>query len=476
MHDYGIMLFNQAAKKTGDRAFFMLIKRLGMKQIVLLLVCTTFLFSIPASADPNDDLYTQKLRHPEETSANAIRSRALTRWIFGLPGLPIDLLKAGADPTMSYLENKRIVKKIDWAWTEIKKYGFKPETRFAPGGFRSGLGLKIEGHRLFKTDLSLPHLQYNVFGGFVNKGKNAHYYDVGADYKISFANNPSLYHASTAAFEHRPREDFFGIGPDTSLGDESDYNKDMLRLDTRLGYQWTFSLKTEGFFRYRHIQIGNGHEEDSFRIKEHFTEDQVPGIHGSNVIDLGFLFEHDTRDMIEDPMQGGYEKFEISFSDDASGDNFHYMNIEFRAARYFQLLSDRRILALRFYAGRSQPLGGGQVPFFDLQRLGGYGNQTSESDMLRGYEYNRFFDQTAIAFTPEYRYKIWNYNNFDADSVIFADIGGVSKEIHSMGFDKLRVDYGVGLRVKHLRDTFLSIEAAHGNEGIQFYIRSKAPF
>jgi len=440
------------------------------------IVLAVSLHATSFAADPDYDLYTDRLVNPDALSDYSVNSRTLARFLLGLPSLPLDMLNAGVDPSVAYLENKRAIKKIDWAWNEIKNYGFYPEARFSPSVANGGLGLKIKGHQLFKTQVTHPHLQYSLFGGFVSRARNALYVDAGANYRIALPSHPNLYQTSTVLYESRPRENFFGIGSNTSLGDESNYDHQELSFDNRIGYDFTSSLKAEGILKFQSIKIGNGHEKGQFRIKEHFTEAEVPGIDGTNLAKWGVRLFHDTRDMPNDPLQGGYEEFNFFVSDDFSGDNFHYLKMQFKAAHFFQLWSDRRVLALHFFAGRSQPIGDGKVPFFDLQRMGGYGKQTPRSETLRGYAYNRFFDQTAVAFTPEYRYKIWSYGLFDADAVFFADIGGVSKEIHSMGFDKLRVGYGTGIRVKNARDIFFSFEVAHGNEGTRYYFRTKAPF
>jgi len=243
-----------------------------------------------------------------------------------------------------------------------------------------------------------------------------------------------------------------------------------------VGYEPTTTTKTEGFFRYRHVNIGNGHLEEHERMKERYTGAQVPGINGTDLLNAGFLLSHDTRDMEEDPLRGGYQQLDFSYSDDVHGQNFHYLKFDFHAAHFFQLWSDRKVFALKFFVGRAQKTSGGDVPFFDLERIGGYGIQPSGSETLRGFVYNRFFDKTALVITPEYRYNIWKYGNFNADSVFFADVGEVFREIHSFGLDKLKPSYGWGIRVKHSRDVFFSFEIAHSNEGTQIYVRTKAPF
>ena len=426
--------------------------------------------------ESDSDLYTTQLRNPKAPSTNSQRTRSASRWLLGLPGLPWDAAKAGVDPTLNYIEDSRLVKKIDWFWQEIKSRGFYPEARFAPGSFISGAGLKIQGETLFRTQESMPYLKYDVTGGFSKKGSNGLYRDLSTGYMLRIPNNDALYHASRFYYNYKPLEHFYGIGHNTSLGDKTLYSEEETKFETKGGYEITENFKAEGILEYRHINIGNGHKEDYFRIKERFSESEVPGIHGTNLFTYGLMFNHDTRDSVEDPLSGGYEQFKMYLADDISGDNFHYLHMKFDGARFFQLWSDRRVLVLRLAAGRSQPIGDGKVPFFDLQRLGGYGSQPLGSEVNRAFVYNRFFDKTMLVFTPEYRYNVWRYGNFGADSVFFVDIGEVFREIHSFGLDKLKPSYGWGLHVKRLRDVFFSFEVAHGNEGTKVYVRTKNAF
>ena len=448
-------------------------KRAALISFLLLIFIKAALLLSDNSAP---DFYTQELRNPQANTESAARKETLKRWLFGFPSLPINMLKWGLDPTLNYVEESHLVKKIDWFWKEIKKYGFHPETRFTPNNAVTGIGLQMRGDELFKTNETLPFVQYDVIGGYATEGRNGTFADFGGGYKITMPENTNLYHVGRVRYERSPLMNFYGIGPRTSAGDRALYSHEELSLDGRVGYQITQTVKSEGFFKFRHVNIGNGHLEEEFRLKERFDAASVPGIHGTDLINLGFVLSHDDRDMEEDPLRGGYENFQFYFANDVRGGNFHYLKFDLHAARFFQLRSDRRIFALKFFAGRTQRLNDDRAPFFDLQRIGGYGIQPAGSETLRAYRYNRFFDQTAFVLTPEYRYNIWKYGNFSADSVFFVDLGEVAREFHSLGFDKLKVSYGGGLRVKHSRDVFFSFEVAHGNEGTQFYIRTKAPF
>ncbi len=438
---------------------------------VFLLIASFSVLHSEESKQEESDLYTQSLKNPNAANAQALKNYNLKRWTLGLPAIPLDFLKSGFDPALYYVEDTHLVKKIDWLWKEFKRRGFYPEARFSPTTMGMGAGVRAELDEILKTNQNLPFLKYDALVGYAAGG----FFDASTGYKISLPENPAFYHQTRIKYENTPLLNFYGIGSNANRGDRSLYSQEELNIDTRLGYK-AYYFMAEPFLRYRHVNIGNGHLEGEFRTKERFNESQVPGINGVNLLDIGTFLSHDTRDADEDPLKGGYEQFDFHYSGDTEGQNFRYLTMNFRAAHFFELWSDRRVFALHLFAGRTQKLGDNEIPFFDLQRIGGYGVQPSGSEMLRSLANNRYMDQTAFVITPEYRYNIWKYGNFSADSVFFADFGEVFKEIHNFGIDRLKPAYGAGIRVKKLRDVFFSFEVAHGNEGTVFYARTKTPF
>ena len=88
-----------------------------------------------------------------------------------------------------------------------------------------------------------------------------------------------------------------------------------------------------------------------------------------------------------------------------------YLKYEFEANKYFQAGSDRRIIAVNFYGEYNDELSGGYVPFYQMARLGGFGSPPHLSHTLRGYDFDRFFDNSLVLANLEYRYTVWEYRS-----------------------------------------------------------------
>jgi outer membrane protein insertion porin family len=120
--------------------------------------------------------------------------------------------------------------------------------------------------------------------------------------------------------------------------------------------------------------------------------------------------------------------------------SFVKANVEFRyywsdqPPRGRDLDAPRRVLALRARAGRVF----GTVPFFEQYFAGG-------SDTLRGYEEMRFWGNTMVLTSLEYRYPIQRAFN----AIAFVDYGGAWNgygEVNGLAQSgRLRIGYGLGL-------------------------------
>jgi outer membrane translocation and assembly module TamA len=93
----------------------------------------------------------------------------------------------------------------------------------------------------------------------------------------------------------------------------------------------------------------------------------------------------------------------------------------------------------------------GTAPFDLLPQLGG-------DVLLRGYYQGRFRDRTLLAGQVEYRSPlVWRLG-----LVGFAAAGQVAPEFGAMGFDRFKPAVGVGLRIRFVKATGLSIRADYG--------------
>jgi outer membrane protein assembly factor BamA len=150
-------------------------------------------------------------------------------------------------------------------------------------------------------------------------------------------------------------------------------------------------------------------------------------------------------------------------------------NYFFDAAKYFRLASPRRILVARLFAEHNEEING-DVPFYNMAKLGGAGANVRDSETARAFVYNRFYGNSALLLNLEYRYTVMEYKEFKGKVAFFSDTGEVFDKIHQFRLKDLRESYGVGFYLSYARNTLVNFSVAHGNEGTRFYVKNKLAF
>ena len=193
-------------------------------------------------------------------------------------------------------------------------------------------------------------------------------------------------------------------------------------------------------------------------------------------MDFSIGLDRDTRDSKEDATKGSYQKLLIKFTEGVASSPARYFTYQLDTAKYFQLASPRRILAARLFGEFNQRVNGGNVPFYEMAKLGGSGMFPRQSQTSRAFVYNRFFGESAILLNLEYRYTVWQYKEFKMKTVVFFDEGQVSKDFATFRLNGFRESYGTGLHLSYSQLVLLSFNVAHGREGTQFYLENKLAF
>ena len=431
----------------------------------LLLLALTFFAasSVLAQRDADYDPYAPILKYPNAQELNQIEKREREIFFARLLEQPFRPVGNALGGTAEWVERTHLEDKLTWLFTELHSHGIYPGKRTpSEGGLGViGPGMRIQLDKLFKMEQ--PYATVNIFGGWApNKGFEGSTVDFGSDYKLEAPTTP-FYHKGLFRYERSSAESFYGIGQDTSLGEHSSYQPEETWLEGSLGYNLTDATEMIGSLVYQRMNIGNGNRERIGKIKEHFPTG-IPGIEGGDLIGLTSKWLHDSRDHKTDPKKGGYQSVEFSYFKDTDGSDFQYLKMAGSAAYFIPIFSDRRILALRLTTEKYQELGGDQIPFYNMARLGG-SSISHGSELLRSYAYNRYFDESLIIANIEYRYSIYEYGNFATDALALFDIGEIFEEIHDFGLDELKFSYGGGFNLKYRRRTILSFVLARGNEG-----------
>jgi outer membrane protein assembly factor BamA len=356
----------------------------------------------------------------------------------------------------------------------MKNYGFTPPIRSLFGGDGLGGGFELELIKLLR--------QKERFPNFTLKGSTLWTLDSITEYKAQVLQDriagTGLRAGGNFKYENRGEEHFYGIGPNTSLGDGTSYRIERTTLESLLGYAFWATWDIQGKFAYQNVNITNGEDGGRGIIDKIFVESgrqAVPGLSGDELLTLGFDLNHDNRDSQDMPTTGGYERFHFSWNKgiESSSGFFKYRG---EAAHFFKLLSERRVFALRGVVEHNDEFGDREVPFFSMARLGGYGAGLRYGDVHRGYKRDRFYDESLLLFNAEYRWAAWEYRDWRMDPVLFCDLGQVFGEWSDFQFEDFRVSYGLGFRVSFEKEVVFTVDIARSNEGTEFYVKTRTPF
>ena len=115
--------------------------------------------------------------------------------------------------------------------------------------------------------------------------------------------------------------------------------------------------------------------------------------------------------------------------------------------------SPQRVLALRGYASTARADSGARLPFYLQDTLG-------DSHSLRGFADFRFRGPAVLLLSAEYRWEAIP----SVELALFQDAGTVGERMSDLRLEKLRGDFGVGLRVKRSDAVLLRLDVARSTE------------
>jgi outer membrane protein assembly factor BamA len=251
---------------------------------------------------------------------------------------------------------------------------------------------------------------------------------------------------------HYPREEFFGVGPDSQRANRSDYKTSGVGSGVGVTVRPTKKFSVGGNVDYLTPRIGPGTAGDIPTTQTLFDETTAPGLdQKANFLRTAAFVQFDTRVPINARRGGWYGIQFDNYDDRTTGDfSFRMTQLEFR--QYVNFLSERRVLAFRGWLATTDVNSGEQIPFYLMPSLGG--NTT-----LRGFRALRFRGPNAMLLQAEYRFEIWA----GLDAALFYDTGKVTDRRADLNFKSLEHDYGIGFRFNTDQGVILRIDAAFGS-------------
>jgi len=432
----------------------------------LCLLLAVFIFPFPPSAealsyDPYAPVYQEEPKAP--SVAEDISAHFLT--------YPFEILRWPVDRGLVYIEKYHLDEKFEWLYNKTLEQGITPH--FNIMGFGNGAyGVDVDFIRLARQKEHFPDLTVQ---SWIDYSQDV-IFEVGSTVKIDHIADTGLHTYGVFKYEDRPEEHFYGIGPDTSAGEGTSFTMEATTLEAVAGYTVNPTLIIDFKYAYRHVHISEGEDEGRGQIARIFPPATIPGLDGDTLNVIGVEVNHDTRNHKADSSKGGQQRFSFSFNEGVGASDARYFKYEAEVSQYIPLFSERRVLVIHFYGEHNDEIGDHNVPFHQMAKLGDYGTYPRLSHTLRGFDFNRFFDESAALMNLEYRYTIWQYRDYKMDTLIFWDEGQAFGEFSDFQFSDFRESYGLGFRLTLARNILVTVQAAHGDEGTRLYVKTNAPF
>jgi outer membrane protein assembly factor BamA len=280
--------------------------------------------------------------------------------------------------------------------------------------------------------------------------------------RLTFPNlaGKRLFVETWAAHRDYPREDFFGIGPDSLRTNETSYAIRSDLFGGRAGVRFHPTVMAGGGLEYLNPRLGSGKDSGVPSIENVFDPSSAPGLGESvNYLRSMAFFEVDYRQP-KNPRRGGWYRVDYSRFDDRSTGRYSVNRVDADLRQFIGILAGRRVVAGRLLVSTSDTEPGQTMPFYLMPTLGG-------NDTLRGFRQYRFRGPHAILAQGEYRYEIWS----GLDGALFYDAGKVTTSRSELNFKDLETDYGFGFRFNTDNAIVFRVDAGFGSrDGKHLYI------
>lgn len=374
---------------------------------------------------------------------------------------PLELLRWPAGRGAVFFDENHVLQKGQWIYERMADYGITPHFD----------GVDLDFLRLTTLRSKFPDFTLKSW-----VRASGDYFIAGGKAGMERIHETPIRTFASINYEYRPEEYFYGIGPNTSRGEGTSYKREGTTVMGEIGYSKDPSASLDFFTAYKRVNITNGEDGGRGIIDNIFPNETIPGLEGDEILSTGFKIARDMRNQKENSTKGYLARAGFSFNEGLYGSDARFFHYDAEFVNYQTLGSERRVFVSRVYAEHNNETGGHSVPFHQMFRLGGYGSSTSLSESLRGYDNNRFTDESGIVMNTEYRYTVYEYRDWKMDTLLFLDTGQVFDTLGQFQFRDFRISYGFGFRVSLLNNVLLSLELGHGNEGTHVYVKSRSPF
>lgn len=174
---------------------------------------------------------------------------------------------------------------------------------------------------------------------------------------------------------------------------------------------------------------------------------------------------YDSRDNPFRATRGWFVEGAFTYTDQVDRDQFRYLGYRVEVQRYIPVFQGNRVLLLRAYLAKQDTVGGGSIPFYELNLL-------DLNNGLRGFDRGRWQDKGALLFNVEWRFPIWQ----DVEGDIFLDEGQVFGDYKDLQLKLFRYSAGAGLRFVSNRKFGFRFQVAVSEDGVLTLLRGDLEF
>ncbi|QQS41412.1 MAG: BamA/TamA family outer membrane protein [Acidobacteriota bacterium] len=272
----------------------------------------------------------------------------------------------------------------------------------------------------------------------------------------------------------RPKEDYFGAGPNSFRSARSTFFHRETGLRANGSVKLGKDYRAGGFASVSRNDITDGSDARGAPIGSVYKPGSLPGFGGNiRLLEIGGFFQADRTDEPEYPRAGWFARVSLSASKGLGKSDHSWRTFEIDSRGYVPLGSKDRVIALRFLGSFRDPSNGSGIPFFRLSRLG-------DGDTLRGYETHRYRGASSVHLSVEYRYKLIQGIETGGlrgmDAVFFGDFGQVYDRLGDLKWGNIQTTWGGGVQFLSAKRVTFAILYAQSPEGGGMIFRTGKTF
>lgn len=372
---------------------------------------------------------------------------------------PLYLMWLGGEWAAAAASDTRVPQKIAFYNRQLNRLGIYPA--FASLGAGSGTGAAVR--------LGPPSSEGKLWGHLAAGATVKLYWQLTArvGYGVEAAEpgrGMALGVQASGSLQHRDRDEFWGIGPDSDEDDRSNYALDRTIVTGELMLGMVRYVALRAHIDWSEAESGAGNNPRLPSVDSIFPANEILRFGDSDRY-LSFGASAEWRNGYSQAFVpgGSWVRLAARWNDGRGAGLADFSELMASAGLHLRFDHDRRCLSFVGALQTTRQQGDGEIPFYRLPALGG-------TSTLPAYPTARFRDRDTALAKIEYLYRIWLApTNESALIASFFVVGGqVAHDISDeLSLSRIRENYGVALSAYAGPTTGARLELAGGDEGLR---------